>query len=126
MLNVLRGEMSLVGPRPEMPFIVERYNELQKTRLRVKPGITGLWQLSADRRLAIHENGACAALSFSTANLGACQAKPFAQQGREARRRTRVDQEQAAPAALQVLIDRDDLGLGEVASRVEATFVPPI
>lgn len=56
LFNVFAGSMSLVGPRPEMPFIVEHYNELQKTRLRVKPGITGLWQLSADRRLAIHEN----------------------------------------------------------------------
>ncbi len=56
LLNVLRGDMSLVGPRPEMPFIVEQYNELHRERLKVKPGITGLWQLSADRRLAIHEN----------------------------------------------------------------------
>ena len=54
--NVLRGEMSLVGPRPEMPFIVERYNALQRRRLAVKPGITGLWQLSGDRKCLIHEN----------------------------------------------------------------------
>jgi lipopolysaccharide/colanic/teichoic acid biosynthesis glycosyltransferase len=54
--NVLRGEMSLVGPRPEMPFIVHRYTALQRTRLDVKPGITGLWQLSGDRRCLIHEN----------------------------------------------------------------------
>ena len=56
LLNVINGSMSLVGPRPEMPFIVEQYNELQRMRLKVKPGITGLWQLSADRRVAIHEN----------------------------------------------------------------------
>jgi len=55
-INVLNGDMSFVGPRPEMPFIVERYNELQKERLRVLPGITGLWQLSGDRKKAIHEN----------------------------------------------------------------------
>jgi len=54
--NVLRGEMSLVGPRPEMPFIVASYGPLERERLRVKPGLTGLWQISADRALAIHEN----------------------------------------------------------------------
>ena len=54
--NVLKGDMSLVGPRPEMPFIVEQYNELHRQRLNVKPGITGLWQISADRKNAIHEN----------------------------------------------------------------------
>ena len=55
-LNVLRGEMSLVGPRPEMPFIVEQYTPLQRQRLLVKPGMTGLWQLSDDRARPIHEN----------------------------------------------------------------------
>jgi exopolysaccharide biosynthesis polyprenyl glycosylphosphotransferase len=55
-LNVLIGHMSLVGPRPEMPFVVEQYTELQRERLKAKPGITGLWQLSADRRVPIHEN----------------------------------------------------------------------
>lgn len=55
-LNVLFGDMSVVGPRPEMPFIVEKYTDLQRTRLRVKPGITGLWQISADRSRMIHEN----------------------------------------------------------------------
>ncbi len=55
-LNVLRGEMSVVGPRPEMPFIVERYNAVDRERLRAKPGITGLWQISSNRRAAIHEN----------------------------------------------------------------------
>jgi exopolysaccharide biosynthesis polyprenyl glycosylphosphotransferase len=56
LLNVLRGEMSLVGPRPEMPFIVERYDDHQRQRLQVTPGITGLWQLSGDRAFLIHEN----------------------------------------------------------------------
>jgi len=54
--NVLKGDMSIVGPRPEMEFIVEQYDELQRERLNVKPGITGLWQISADRALPIHEN----------------------------------------------------------------------
>lgn len=56
LLNVLRGEMSLVGPRPEMPFIVAQYTDEQRQRLQVIPGITGLWQLSADRAFSIHEN----------------------------------------------------------------------
>lgn len=56
LFNVLTGTMSLVGPRPEMPFIVEHYNSRQRLRLRAKPGITGLWQLSADRAFPIHEN----------------------------------------------------------------------
>lgn len=55
-INVLKGEMSFVGPRPEMPFIVEQYDEIHKERLKVIPGITGLWQLSGDRKKAIHEN----------------------------------------------------------------------
>ena len=56
LINVLKGEMSLVGPRPEMPFIVEQYQPVHRQRLVVKPGITGLWQLSADRAYRIHEN----------------------------------------------------------------------
>jgi len=43
--NVLRGDMSLVGPRPEMPFIAEKYSGRERRRLAVKPGITGLWQI---------------------------------------------------------------------------------
>jgi exopolysaccharide biosynthesis polyprenyl glycosylphosphotransferase len=56
LLNVLEGSMSLVGPRPEMPFIVEQYGDKQRQRLEVKPGLTGLWQLSGDRAFLIHEN----------------------------------------------------------------------
>lgn len=43
--NVLRGDMSLVGPRPERPFFVERHRVLQGVRLAVKPGLTGLAQI---------------------------------------------------------------------------------
>ena len=56
LLNVLAGEMSLVGPRPEMPFIVEHYTPFERLRLAVKPGITGLWQISPARAFPIHEN----------------------------------------------------------------------
>lgn len=56
LFNVLLGDMSLVGPRPEMPFIVAEYSERHRQRLQVKPGITGLWQLSGDRAFLIHEN----------------------------------------------------------------------
>jgi lipopolysaccharide/colanic/teichoic acid biosynthesis glycosyltransferase len=56
LVNVLKGEMSLVGPRPEMPFIVQRYDSLAWARLKVKPGITGLWQISPARAFPIHEN----------------------------------------------------------------------
>lgn len=56
LLNVLKGEMSLVGPRPEMQFIVDSYTPSARQRLEVKPGVTGLWQLSADRAYLIHEN----------------------------------------------------------------------
>jgi exopolysaccharide biosynthesis polyprenyl glycosylphosphotransferase len=57
LINILKGEMSLVGPRPEMPFLVAKYGHLEKERLVVSPGVTGLWQVSDDRkRLLIHEN----------------------------------------------------------------------
>ncbi len=56
LINVFLGQMAVVGPRPEMPFIVEQYTPSQQQRLAVKPGITGLWQISADRAFLIHEN----------------------------------------------------------------------
>jgi lipopolysaccharide/colanic/teichoic acid biosynthesis glycosyltransferase len=46
LLNVVRGEMSLVGPRPALPQEVEQYDETARRRLAVKPGMTGLWQVS--------------------------------------------------------------------------------
>lgn len=54
--NVLRGDMSLVGPRPEMPFVVSTYSPLHRARLEAKPGITGVWQISAVRGEPIHAN----------------------------------------------------------------------
>jgi exopolysaccharide biosynthesis polyprenyl glycosylphosphotransferase len=51
LLNVLRGEMSLVGPRPPLPAEVQGYDMWHRRRLSMKPGITGLWQVR-DRRAA--------------------------------------------------------------------------
>ncbi|MGB9587008.1 MAG: sugar transferase, partial [Armatimonadota bacterium] len=45
LINVIRGEMSLVGPRPPLPEEVEKYNAYQMGRLAVKPGLTCLWQI---------------------------------------------------------------------------------
>ncbi len=44
--NVLKGEMSLVGPRPALPSEVEQFDDWTRNRMKVKPGMTGLWQVS--------------------------------------------------------------------------------
>jgi lipopolysaccharide/colanic/teichoic acid biosynthesis glycosyltransferase len=49
LLNVLRGPMSLVGPRPPLPAEVAQYDVWHRRRLSMKPGITGLWQVGARR-----------------------------------------------------------------------------
>jgi lipopolysaccharide/colanic/teichoic acid biosynthesis glycosyltransferase len=51
--NVLRGDMSIVGPRPDVPYAVEEYADWIHRRLLVKPGITGLWQVSGRSRLSL-------------------------------------------------------------------------
>jgi exopolysaccharide biosynthesis polyprenyl glycosylphosphotransferase len=56
LFNVLRGDMAMVGPRPEMPFIVADYKDVHRRRLSIKPGLTGLWQISEHRATPIHEN----------------------------------------------------------------------
>jgi lipopolysaccharide/colanic/teichoic acid biosynthesis glycosyltransferase len=53
--NVIRGEMSLVGPRPPLPYEVELYQPWQFERLTVRPGLTGLWQVSGRNRLSYVE-----------------------------------------------------------------------
>ena len=53
--NVLRGDMSLIGPRPNLPQEVEQYQEWHKKRLSVSPGITGLWQVSGRSDLTFDE-----------------------------------------------------------------------
>jgi lipopolysaccharide/colanic/teichoic acid biosynthesis glycosyltransferase len=55
LLNVLRGDMSLVGPRPEQLDLVERYTDEQRIRLAVKPGITGPMQVHGRGELSLSE-----------------------------------------------------------------------
>ena len=53
--NVLRGDMSLVGPRPPLPQEVARYERWQRRRLSMKPGITCLWQVSGRNEINFHD-----------------------------------------------------------------------
>jgi exopolysaccharide biosynthesis polyprenyl glycosylphosphotransferase len=55
LLNVIRGEMSLVGPRPPLPSEVEEYEAWQLGRLRAVPGMTGLWQVSGRSDVSFHD-----------------------------------------------------------------------
>jgi exopolysaccharide biosynthesis polyprenyl glycosylphosphotransferase len=55
LINVLRGEMSLVGPRPPLPSEVAKYEEWQLGRLRAVPGLTGLWQVSGRSEVPFHD-----------------------------------------------------------------------
>ena len=55
LINVLCGEMSLVGPRPALAYEVADYEPWQRERLGVRPGITGLWQVSGRNQLSFHE-----------------------------------------------------------------------
>jgi lipopolysaccharide/colanic/teichoic acid biosynthesis glycosyltransferase len=53
LLNVLRGEMSLVGPRPALPWEVDLYEPHHRLRFQVRPGMTGLWQVKGRNRVSI-------------------------------------------------------------------------
>jgi lipopolysaccharide/colanic/teichoic acid biosynthesis glycosyltransferase len=55
LINVLRGEMSIVGPRPPLPSEVEHYDDVALRRLTVKPGATCLWQISGRSNLSFDE-----------------------------------------------------------------------
>ena len=55
LFNVLRGDMSLVGPRPALPYEVERFPSWAAPRFTVRPGMTGLWQVSGRNRLPMLE-----------------------------------------------------------------------
>ncbi|HEX6478424.1 MAG TPA: sugar transferase [Ktedonobacteraceae bacterium] len=53
--NVLRGDMSLVGPRPDVPYVVELYSQHDRLRLSGKPGLTGIWQVYGRSRVPFKE-----------------------------------------------------------------------
>jgi lipopolysaccharide/colanic/teichoic acid biosynthesis glycosyltransferase len=55
LLNVLQGDMSLVGPRPCLPYEFDQYTEEQKQRLTAAPGLTGLWQVSGKNNTTFSE-----------------------------------------------------------------------
>jgi lipopolysaccharide/colanic/teichoic acid biosynthesis glycosyltransferase len=54
LINVVRGDMVFVGPRPEMPFVVRKYEDWQNLRHLVTPGITGLWQVTCRKSVPLH------------------------------------------------------------------------
>ena len=56
LFNVLAGTMSLVGPRPELPYLAEKYEPWQRARFEVLPGITGWWQVNSrsDKPMQLH------------------------------------------------------------------------
>ena len=56
LFNVVKGDMSLVGPRPELVRVAQAHNLVEHPRHLVRPGITGLWQVSRERSSLLHEN----------------------------------------------------------------------
>jgi lipopolysaccharide/colanic/teichoic acid biosynthesis glycosyltransferase len=55
LFNVLGGSMSLIGPRPALEYELEHYRQSHYRRFEIRPGITGLWQVSGRNRLGFHE-----------------------------------------------------------------------
>ena len=63
LINILNGDMSLVGPRPALPYEVECYDEWQKRRLQAVPGLTGWWQVKGRCRVSFDE-GVCMDIDY--------------------------------------------------------------
>jgi len=55
LVNVVKGEMAIVGPRPALPYEVELFDQRHRLRFEVQPGLTGLWQVSGRARLTMRE-----------------------------------------------------------------------
>lgn len=55
LINILKGDMSFVGPRPALPFEYENFSLFEKKRLEIRPGNTGLWQISGRNKLSYEE-----------------------------------------------------------------------
>ncbi|HEX6674141.1 MAG TPA: sugar transferase [Actinomycetes bacterium] len=70
LFNVLRGEMSLVGPRPAQPWEVELFRPQYRARFLVKPGITGLWQVSGRNHVTMRQALELDVRYVETRNLG--------------------------------------------------------
>jgi lipopolysaccharide/colanic/teichoic acid biosynthesis glycosyltransferase len=60
LINVIAGDMTLVGPRPEMPFLLRRYERWQHLRHLATPGMTGIWQVTHRSKIPLHEPAATA------------------------------------------------------------------
>ena len=68
LINVARGEMSIVGPRPTLAYQVERYDDRQRNRLAVRPGLTGLAQVNGRNALSAGPSASSSISSTSTAS----------------------------------------------------------
>ena len=67
LLNVIRGDMSLIGPRPALPYELDSYQNWHRRRLEGLPGITGLWQVSGHNQISFDD---MVSLTFSSSKIG--------------------------------------------------------
>jgi lipopolysaccharide/colanic/teichoic acid biosynthesis glycosyltransferase len=67
LLNVIRGDMSLIGPRPALPYELDRIRYWHRRRLEGLPGIIGLWQVSGHNQISFDD---MVSLTFSSSKIG--------------------------------------------------------